>query len=292
MSLNSLSYGSISGPTGLTGPYPTLYLNPSVNNLNCVSLTSGSQTITGDETINGNLFVGQNINLQNNSKYLAIASGGEVSVFGTPTGATGSTGPFGYYGLSTVTNYTAIVNQGLGTKIFEGSVNTNVGLQINNNGSVTTQNNTLDDGSGNSTLQSVSFATSGGVPASLNYYEIFQFTSSYFFQGGLSTSSLTFSLIRLGSVVTLSTPSANLSGVNASGLLVSQTDLPTTYRPASTKIMVVSGTDNAVNTSITMSILSNGLIRFAPISSTGLFLGGGLSGPSGGCTACYSLLSN
>ena len=290
MSLNSLSYGSISGPTGLTGPYPTLYLNPSVNNLNCVSVTAGVQTITGDETINGNLFVGQNITMLNNSKYFAMPSGGEISVFGTPTGATGSTGPYGYYGISTSPSYTAIVNQGLGTKIFEGSVNTNVGLQINNSGLVTTQNNTLDDGSvGNQIVAGTTSYPNGTARGT--------FSTTLTPQGATGSPPnfpLSLNLSRLGDTVNVSFPALNsvtMPGGSQATFYANIVPIPSQYRPLNNQATIpISALVNGTGQAGLIVITTAGLIILYPDYSEGHSAGftAGSSGYYAG-SGCYSV---
>lgn len=244
---------------------PTLYLNPNVNNLTCVTLNSGSggQTSTGNITINPP------------GSYLAIPSGGSVSVFGTP--------PTGYYGITTTPSAMSYVvgsnTSAFHHKFYGGSITDPVLLD-------------LQCSTGTATFGgSLLLPTTGGTPSNLNYYEEFTFTTTYRYGGGAILPNVSSSIVRIGNIVTFRFPNLQIAAANATGSITGDTALPSRFRPATTTDLVIAGTDNGSLIPIFIEINSiTGILTIKPLNSAGAF-GGGLSTGPQSSGVSYSLLT-
>jgi hypothetical protein len=125
-------------------------------------------------------------------------NGGDLKLNAT---ASGETIYIGHDTGSVVVN----LGSGVTSLTFAVSSNGTNSLTCNSTNVVTTKNNTLDNGSGQLTVSSgINFPTSGGTPTLLNYYEEYNYTST--FTGcGLVTSAVAIHITRIGRIVTLST---------------------------------------------------------------------------------------
>lgn len=95
---------------------------------------------------------------------------------------------------------------------------------------VTTQNNTLDDGSGGAIFNNIKLATSGGTPTALSYYE--SWSAALFILGpwGGGTANMDIRVVQIGPMVTISWTNSDSPPFVSSALIRTQAgDIPSRF---------------------------------------------------------------
>lgn len=120
----------------------------------------------------------------------------------------------------------------------------------------------------NSTAQ---FPTTGGTPATLDYYESTTFQSTFGGAFSPATATQTFRVVRLGRQVTIEADAFSAAST-ASSLITSNAALPSRFRPLSTnRPFIIQGTNNAgsnLYAPILVIIGTDGSMNFAGIDYT------------------------
>ncbi len=126
---------------------------------------------------------------------------------------------------------------------------------------------------------SITFPTTGGSAATLNYYEENSSLSLTFTGIWASDQTVTGKLVRIGTVVTLSIPDAYATANTSAAIsLTGGTVLPSRYRPTADRTYPAILFDNGSNVAGSVVVRNTGQVNFYKTIAYGAFTGSGTSG--------------